>query len=94
MSENKTSIRNRVPPSDEGHLSEQISIYKKGRAGYTSDLTKTIEKIEQCLIDKDNKRLQKYDLRLDKIINDIREVTTNLYNITTNTRESEEILNF
>ena len=46
------------------------------------------------MIEKDNTKLQKYDFRLDKIISNIHQVTTDLNNITTNTKENELALEF
>ena len=60
------SFRRRQIPNDEGHFLEKSSIYKKKRTGYVGKLSKTINKIENCLVNNDDSKINNYDKRAEE----------------------------
>ena len=76
----KRSFRRRQISNDEGYLSEKLLFYKKKRSGYVRELTKTIIKIEKCLVNTDDSKINNYDKTLEETISKIRNVTTRLNN--------------
>ena len=68
--------------------------YQKKRSGYVGQLTKTINKIEQCFSKNNFSKLEEYGNSLDEIIVKVRNATTQLNKLVTKDRiEPEEVLN-
>ena len=77
----KRSFRRRQIPNDEGYLSEKLLLYKRKRCGYVGELTKTIDKIEKCLVNNDDSKINNYEKRLEETISKIYNITTKLNNL-------------
>ena len=76
-------------------MSEKLLLYKRKRSGYSGELTKTINKIEKCLVNNDDSKISNYERRLEETISEIRNVTTKLNNLVfKNSKESEQMIEF
>ena len=53
----KRSFRRRQIPNDEGYLSQKLLLYKRKCSGYVGELSKTINKIEKCLVNNDDSKI-------------------------------------
>ena len=70
-------------------------LYKRKRSGYVAELTKTINKIEKCLVNNNDSKISNYEKRLEETIRKIRNVTTKLNNLVfKNSKESEQMIEF
>ena len=75
-------------PEEDGYLREKVLLVKNERSAYVSALTKIINKITKYINENvDISKLRKYDLKLEKAIQNIRDASTKLKNLADKERD-------
>ena len=74
---------------------EKILPLKQSRKGYSSQLTKLINKVNQVIFENQNiKALKVYEYQLDNLLYEIRAITTELHDLKNDEFERKKIINF